>query len=61
MLVRNTSDQAQHFANIGTFEAGETRDFPEETVEYLLRSPHIVLVATENKKTKTLRGVESEK
>lgn len=65
MKVRNTSEQAQHFPNIGTFEAGEAKEVSQETGEYLLRSPIMEQVTEAKKiqakeKNKSMRGVESD-
>ena len=62
MRVRNTSEQEQHFQNIGTFGPGESKDVDEATGEYLLKSPHIVkddaAVRGTETKTKNFKGVE---
>ena len=64
MRVRNTSDQEQHFNNIGTFAPGEAKEVDADTAEYLLKSPHIVKDQTPTKgveKTKSFKGVEKDK
>lgn len=43
MKIRNKSEEPQHFTGIPTFEAGETREVPDDVGEHLLRSPHIEL------------------
>ena len=67
MKVKNTSSTAQHFPNIGTFEAGETKEVSDDTGAFLCRSPFIEKVGGDKpakfqgKTTEhSVRGVEKE-
>lgn len=63
MRVRNKSKDPQHFTGIETFEPDEVREVPEEQAAMLLRSPFIEKAEqtkSEQRRTKAMRGVESE-
>lgn len=71
MKIRNISDQALHFTGIGTIEAGDTMNVPQDIGEQLLRNPNMAIAepvksveeepAKPAKKShRSMRGVEAE-